>query len=120
MFPVPAEDPNDPLQVCGLLTSCVYSEVMLHYVVVADGYDIQWPKSKKISILVLCSLYSFLGNSSLLGPSVYLGIWAGEFGIDINTSAGLINYANLSFGFGRFTSLHMIYSLNWKERAHLD
>ena len=71
---MPAEDPNDPLQ---------------------------WPQWKKIAILVTCSLYSFLSNSALLGPSVYLGIYAEEFGITPNDAAGLINYPNLAFGFGK-------------------
>ncbi|PKS08652.1 hypothetical protein jhhlp_005041 [Lomentospora prolificans] len=73
LFPVPAEDPNDPLQ---------------------------WPARKKLAILITCSLFSFLSNSALLGPSVYLGIFSEEFGITPNTAAGLINYPNLAFGFG--------------------
>ncbi|KAJ9133423.1 Major facilitator superfamily domain, general substrate transporter [Pleurostoma richardsiae] len=73
LFPVPAEDPNDPLQ---------------------------WPSIRKISILAVCSLYSFLGNSSLLGPSVYIGIFSEDFGITPNKASGLISYANLAFGFG--------------------
>lgn len=76
---MPAEDPNDPLQ---------------------------WPKKKKIAILVVCSLYSFLGNSALLGISVYLGIYAEEFGVSMNDAAGLINYPNLAFGFGRLWRWH--------------
>lgn len=76
LFPVPAEDPNDPLQ---------------------------WPQFKKISILVACALYSFLGNSALLGPSVYIGIYTQEFGITPNKASGLINYPNLAFGFGEPT-----------------
>ena len=60
----------------------------------------QWPRIKKLLILVVCSLYSFLGNSALLGPSVYIGIYAEEFGITPNTASGLISYANLAFGFG--------------------
>lgn len=51
-------------------------------------------------ILVLCSLYSFLGNSALLGPSVYIEIYAEEFGISPVTSSGLISYSNLAYGFG--------------------
>lgn len=51
-------------------------------------------------ILAICSLYSFLGCSALLGPSVYIGIFSGEFGVDPNTAAGLINYPNLAYGFG--------------------
>ncbi|RFU25814.1 hypothetical protein B7463_g10517, partial [Scytalidium lignicola] len=72
LFPVPSEDPNDPLL---------------------------WPNYKKTMILVICSLYSFLGNSSLVGPSVYIGIFSEEFGIDPNTASGLISYPNLAFGF---------------------
>lgn len=51
-------------------------------------------------ILFVCALYSFLGNSALLGPAVYIGIFVQSFGIDPNTAAGLINYPNLAFGFG--------------------
>lgn len=70
---MPAQDPNDPLQ---------------------------WGQWKKLMILVVVSLYSFLGNTALLGPAVYIGIFAGEFDISPNTASGLISYANLSFGFG--------------------
>lgn len=80
LFPVPAEDPNDPLQ---------------------------WSNFKKTMILVVCALYSFLGNSALLGPSVYIAIYAEEFNISANTASGLISYANLAFGFGEFTQMHM-------------
>jgi len=51
-------------------------------------------------ILVTCALYSFLGNTALLGPAVYIGIYSQEFGISPNTASGLISYANLVFGFG--------------------
>ncbi|KAL2179627.1 major facilitator superfamily domain-containing protein [Thermothelomyces heterothallicus CBS 202.75] len=73
LYPVPAEDPNDPLQ---------------------------WSKTRKNLILVVCSLYSFLSNSALLGPSVYIGIYADEFGISPNKASNLVSYANLAFGFG--------------------
>ncbi|CZT50743.1 uncharacterized protein RSE6_11785 [Rhynchosporium secalis] len=73
LFPVPAEDPNDPLQ---------------------------WPPYKKNMILVVCSLYSFLGNSALVGPSVYIGIYSAEFNITPGVASGLISYPNLAFGFG--------------------
>lgn len=55
-------------------------------------------------ILAVCALYSFLGNSSLLGPSVYISIFSEEFGISANTASGLISYANLAFGFGEFST----------------
>lgn len=73
LFPVPADDPNDPLQ---------------------------WSNVKKTLILVTCALYSFFGNSALLGPSVYIMIFSEEFGISPNKASGLISYANLAFGFG--------------------
>jgi hypothetical protein len=60
----------------------------------------QWPNARKILILVVCSLYSFLSNSALLGPSVYIGIYAGEFDISPNVASNLISYANLAYGFG--------------------
>ncbi|GAB7353630.1 hypothetical protein MBLNU459_g4044t2 [Dothideomycetes sp. NU459] len=73
LFPVPSDDPNDPLQ---------------------------WPNWKKTTILVICSLYSFFGNSALLGPSVYLEIYAKEFDITVSQASGLVSYPNLCYGFG--------------------
>ncbi|KAK5465079.1 hypothetical protein LTS15_001642 [Exophiala xenobiotica] len=73
LFPVPADDPNDPLQ---------------------------WPNWKKTTILCICAAYSFLGNSSLLGPSVYIGIYAEAFDISPTAASGLISYPNLAYGFG--------------------
>ncbi|KAL2014373.1 hypothetical protein VTN00DRAFT_1898 [Thermoascus crustaceus] len=73
LYPVPAEDPNDPLQ---------------------------WSTFKKTMILIIVSVYSFLGNSSLLGPSVYIAIYSEEFGISHATASGLISYPNLAYGFG--------------------
>lgn len=77
LFPVPSLDPNDPLQ---------------------------WPNWKKTMILIICSLYSFLGNSALLGPSVYITIYAKEFGITPTKASGLISYPNLLYGFGNFST----------------
>jgi hypothetical protein len=51
-------------------------------------------------ILIVVSVYSFLGNAAIVGPSVYITIWAGEFGISPTKASGLISYSNLSFGFG--------------------
>ncbi|EJD47757.1 putative MFS transporter [Auricularia subglabra TFB-10046 SS5] len=73
LYPVPAEDPNDPLQ---------------------------WPNWKKTMILIVCSLYSFLGNSALVGPSVYIGIYSNDFGVTPTIASNLISYPNLAFGFG--------------------
>lgn len=74
LYPVPSEDPNDPLQ---------------------------WSNSKKTMILIIVSLYSFLGNSALIGPSVYLEIYAEEFGISVTEASGLVSYPNLVYGFGK-------------------
>jgi MFS family permease len=60
----------------------------------------QWSNTRKTLILVVCSLYSFLSNSALLGPSVYIGIYAEEFHITPNVASNLVSYANLAFGFG--------------------
>ncbi|KAL4810097.1 major facilitator superfamily domain-containing protein [Aspergillus unguis] len=73
LYPVPTDDPNDPLL---------------------------WPQWKKNAILVLMSFYSFLGNCSLVGPSVYIEIYSEEFGISHAAASGLISYPNLAFGFG--------------------
>ncbi|KAI1760592.1 MFS general substrate transporter [Hypoxylon sp. FL1150] len=75
LFPVPAEDPNDPLQ---------------------------WPKPKKIMILVIVCLYSFLGNAALLGTGPYLTLWSEVFGITQAQASTLISYPNLAYGFGSF------------------
>lgn len=73
LFPVPADDPNDPLQ---------------------------WSNFKKTMILVICSFYSFLSNAALIGPSPYIDLWAEEFGISPTKASELISYPNLAFGFG--------------------
>ncbi|KAI1506162.1 major facilitator superfamily domain-containing protein [Biscogniauxia marginata] len=73
LFPVPAEDPNDPLQ---------------------------WSNFKKTMILIICSFYSFLANAALIGPSPYIDIWAGEFGVSPTEASELVSYPNLAFGFG--------------------
>ncbi|KAK3319861.1 major facilitator superfamily domain-containing protein [Cercophora scortea] len=73
LYPVPAEDPNDPLQ---------------------------WSNTRKTLILIVCSLYSFLANSSLLGPSVYIGIFIAEFEVTPTAASDIVSYANLAFGFG--------------------
>ncbi|CAK7218922.1 hypothetical protein SBRCBS47491_003670 [Sporothrix bragantina] len=72
LFPVPALDPNDPLQ---------------------------WPTRKKAAILVIVSLYSFLGNASLTGISVYINLYAELFAVSPTDASNLINYPNLCFGF---------------------
>ncbi|KAI0134011.1 major facilitator superfamily domain-containing protein [Xylariales sp. AK1849] len=73
LYPVPAEDPNDPLQ---------------------------WPSSKKTMILIISCTYSFLGNATLLGPSPYITLFSNEFGVSPATASGLMAYPNLAYGFG--------------------
>ncbi|EMC94711.1 hypothetical protein BAUCODRAFT_557925 [Baudoinia panamericana UAMH 10762] len=80
LFPVPAEDPNDPLQ---------------------------WPSWRKNMILSICSLYSFLSNSALLGPSVYIGVFAEYFGISPVVASGLISYPNIVYGLGTLITVPM-------------
>lgn len=58
-------------------------------------------------ILTTCALYSFFGNSALLGPSVYIAIFAEQFEISENKASGLISYANLAFGFGKSCHLFL-------------
>ena len=84
LYPVPSADPNDPLQ---------------------------WSNRKKGTILALASIYSFLANSSLLGPSVYIGIYIGEFQISPTVASGLVNFPNLSFGFGALILVPLFYKL---------
>ncbi|KAI6083400.1 putative MFS transporter [Hypoxylon rubiginosum] len=73
LFPVPAEDPNDPLQ---------------------------WSEFKKTMILIICSFYSFLANAAIIGPSPYIDLWAAEFNIDQSVASELVSYPNLVFGLG--------------------
>lgn len=73
LFPVPANDPNDPLQ---------------------------WPTWKKRMILFICCAYSFLGNAFLVGPSPYITLYSELFDVTPAEASGLISYPNLAFGFG--------------------
>ncbi|OAA63521.1 Major facilitator superfamily domain, general substrate transporter [Niveomyces insectorum RCEF 264] len=72
LFPVPAQDPNDPLQ---------------------------WPASKKNAILIIVSVYSFLGNATLTGINVYIPLYTELFGVSPTAASTLISYPNLCFGF---------------------
>jgi hypothetical protein len=65
----------------------------------------QWSNTRKSLILLVCSVYSFLSNSALLGPAVYIGIYSEEFGISPTKASNLISYANLAFGFGGFPDI---------------
>ncbi|GAP88033.1 putative mfs transporter protein [Rosellinia necatrix] len=71
LFPVPAEDPNDPLQ---------------------------WSRFKKTMILIIICIYSFLGNSALLGVGPYITLWSELFGVSQTEASTLISYPNLAYG----------------------
>ncbi|KAI1259522.1 putative MFS transporter [Xylariaceae sp. FL1019] len=71
LFPVPAEDPNDPLQ---------------------------WPRFKKLMILIIICIYSFLGNSALFGVGPYIILWSEIFGVSQTEASTLITYPNLAYG----------------------
>ena len=51
-------------------------------------------------ILIICSLFSFFSNTALLGPSVYIGLYAEIFGISPTKASGLISYPNILYGVG--------------------
>ncbi|TGJ78910.1 hypothetical protein E0Z10_g9855 [Xylaria hypoxylon] len=71
LFPVPAEDPNDPLQ---------------------------WSQFKKTMILIIICIYSFLGNSALLGVGPYITLWSETFDVSQADASTLISYPNLAYG----------------------
>ncbi|KAI9653628.1 MAG: hypothetical protein M1821_006975 [Bathelium mastoideum] len=73
LFPVPAEDPNDPLQ---------------------------WPKLKKNTILIIYSLYSFLCNTTLIGSSVYISVYSKTFNVTPTVASQTSSYPTLAFGLG--------------------
>jgi MFS family permease len=58
-------------------------------------------------ILIICSLYSFLSNSALLGPSVYIVPWAESFKISPVVASGLISYPNICYGIGTLITVPM-------------
>jgi MFS family permease len=51
-------------------------------------------------ILVVCCLYSFLGNAALLGPGPYITLWSEIFNVPPGEASTLISYPNLAYGFG--------------------
>ena len=56
-------------------------------------------------ILIICSLYSFFGNSALLGPAVYIPVFAESFGISFTKASGLISYPNIMYGCGTLITI---------------
>ncbi|KAG4272720.1 hypothetical protein FPRO04_14617 [Fusarium proliferatum] len=74
LTPTPSADPNDPLN---------------------------WTQRKKYLILFLVSMYSFLANGALIGPSVYVNVLAQQFGKTPSQTSQLVNNPNLLFGLGK-------------------
>ncbi|KAJ4223279.1 hypothetical protein NW759_005914 [Fusarium solani] len=84
LYPVPSKDPNDPLI---------------------------WSKRKKLTILFLVSIYSFLSNGALFGPSVYVNYLAELFQKTPNETSRLVTYPNLLFGFGSLIFVPMYHKI---------
>src|SRR5687767_1559224 len=70
------------------------------YLLTRTNAGSQWPKWKKNSILFLVSAYSFLANSTLFGPSIYINYFSQTFQISPSRASQLVSYPNLLFGFG--------------------
>lgn len=73
----------------------------------SDKGSLQWPKWKKTSILVICALYSFFSNTALLGPSVYITLFAAELNVSPVAASQLISYPTLVYGIGTLVTVPM-------------
>lgn len=71
IYPVPSADPNDPLRL---------------------------PQWRKHAILIVVVLYSLIGNSTGLAPSVYILPWAAAFNVSPNVSSKIVSYGILAYG----------------------
>jgi predicted MFS family arabinose efflux permease len=58
-------------------------------------------------ILVICSLYSFLSNTALLGPAVYITIFAETLQVSPVAASQLISYPTLVYGIGTLVTVPM-------------
>jgi len=58
-------------------------------------------------ILVICSLYSFLSNTALLGPAVYITIFAEDLHVSPVKASQLISYPTLVYGMGTLVTVPM-------------
>lgn len=58
-------------------------------------------------ILAICSLYSFLSNTALLGPAVYITIFAEDLQVSPVVSSQLISYPTLVYGIGTLVTVPM-------------
>jgi len=71
-------------------------------------------------ILLVSALYSFLGNCALLGPSVYIGLYAEQFKITPTKASDLVSYPNLAFGFGMFFKTNALHLTDLMRNRLLD
>lgn len=58
-------------------------------------------------ILVICSLYSFFSNTALLGPAVYITIFAEELHVSPVAASELVSYPTLVYGLGTLITVPM-------------
>ncbi|KAH6972113.1 major facilitator superfamily domain-containing protein [Ilyonectria sp. MPI-CAGE-AT-0026] len=84
LYPVPSDDPNDPLK---------------------------WPRWKKNTVLFLVCSYSFLSNGALFGTSVYVNYLAELFRKTPSETSRLVSYPNLLFGFGSLIFVPMYHKI---------
>ncbi|KAI1066926.1 hypothetical protein LB507_011387, partial [Fusarium sp. FIESC RH6] len=73
LTPTPSDDPNDPLN---------------------------WTRGKNNTIPLLVAVYSFLANSALIGPSVYVNLPPQQVDKTTSEASQLVNNPNFLFGFG--------------------
>jgi predicted MFS family arabinose efflux permease len=73
----------------------------------SDLTSLQWPKWKKTMILAICSLYSFLSNTALLGPAVYITIFSEDLHVSPVKASQLISYPTLVYGMGTLVTVPM-------------
>lgn len=61
----------------------------------------QWPRWKKDTVLVVQSLYSFFCNSTLIGSSVYINVYAEEFNVSPTRASQTSSWPTFAFGCGQ-------------------
>jgi len=77
LFPVLSSDPNHLFELAEIL---VQPAIIL--------------LTQEITTLFMCSLYSFLDNASVLGPTVYVVPWSERFSNLPGTASGLISFSH--------------------------
>lgn len=61
----------------------------------------QWPRWKKDAVLIIQSLYSFFCNSTLIGSSVYIGVYAETFNVSPTKASQTSSWPTFAFGCGQ-------------------